>query len=200
MKGRLSLLGTFPTGGTGVFDLSLQLGPFDSDQDIITNPERTRLYAMNSGSNTIAVFAIAASGALILVSGSPFASGGTNPVSVGLARDAVAVVNKGMDPQQPTADANYSSFRVTPEGQITALLSKRVIDPSISATQALVSPSKRLVFGADFLGGLLRSFVVEPTGALTQTDLAVREEPSRIASYCNVLVCRAQCDDIGAAS
>ncbi|MEO5742351.1 MAG: beta-propeller fold lactonase family protein [Vicinamibacterales bacterium] len=171
VKGRLSLLGVFPTGGTGVFDLSLQLGPFDSDQDIITNPERTRLFAVNSGSNTIAVFEIAANGALTALPGSPFPSGGTNPVSVGLVRDALAVVNKGMDPQQSAADANYSSFRVTPEGQLTTLLSTHPIEPSVSATQALVSPSKRLVFGADFLGGLLRSFLVEPTGALRQVDL-----------------------------
>ena len=82
-RGRLSLMGTYPTGGTGVFDTSLELGPFDSDQDVIANPERTRLFAVNSGSNTIAVFEIAGNGALTPMTGSPFPSGGTNPVSVG---------------------------------------------------------------------------------------------------------------------
>ncbi|MEO6238277.1 MAG: hypothetical protein ABIQ52_14865 [Vicinamibacterales bacterium] len=170
-RGRLSLMGTYPTGGTGVFDASLKLGPFDSDQNLIANPERTHLFAVNSGSNSIAVFDIANNGALTPVAGSPFPSGGTNPVSIGLARDVLAVVNKGMDPAQPAGAANYAAFRVTPRGQLTALLSTETIDPAVSATQALISPSKQLVFGADFLGGLLRSFLVLPDGALLQTGL-----------------------------
>lgn len=83
----------------------------------------------------------------------------------------MTVVNKGMDPAQPTGVANYAAFRVTPGGQLTSLLSTEPIDSAISATQALVSPSKRLVLGADFLGGLLRSFLVQPNGALLQTGL-----------------------------
>ena len=71
----------------------------------------------------------------------------------------------------PAGGANYAAFRVTPRGELTALLSTEPIDQSISATQALVSPSKRLIFGADFLGGLLRSFLVRPNGALLQTGL-----------------------------
>jgi 6-phosphogluconolactonase (cycloisomerase 2 family) len=62
----------FPTGGTGVFDTSLQLGPFDSDQNVIANPEHTLLFAVNSGSNTIAVFHIHENGSLSPVEGSPF--------------------------------------------------------------------------------------------------------------------------------
>src|SRR5205085_6618926 len=73
----------FPTGGTGVFDTSLQLGPFDSDQNIIANPEHSLLFAVNAGSNTIAVYRILSDGTLRPVDGSPFPSGGVNPVSVG---------------------------------------------------------------------------------------------------------------------
>ena len=145
--------------------------PFDSDQDVIANPERTRLFAVNSGSNTIAVFEITGNGALTPVNGSPFPSGGTNPVSVGLARDVLTVVNKGMDPAQPAGGASYAAFRVTPRDQLTALLSAEPVDAAISPTQALVSPSNRLVFGADFLGGLVRSFLVQANGALLQTGL-----------------------------
>ena len=76
-----------------------------------------------------------------------------------------------MDPAQPTGGANYAAFRVTPRGQLTSQLSTAPIEPAISATQALVSPSQRLVFGADFLGGLLRSFLVQANGALLQTGL-----------------------------
>ena len=86
--GRLTPLpgSPFPTRGKGVFDLSLALGPFDSDQNIVVNPERTLLFAVNPGSNSIAVFHIAAEGGLVHVDGSPFPSGGSNPVSVGLSR------------------------------------------------------------------------------------------------------------------
>ena len=170
-RGRLTLLGSYPTGGRGVFDLTLQLGPFDSDQEVITNPEHTRLFAVNSGSNSIAVFDIAPGGQLTRVPGSPFPSGGSNPVSVGLARDVLTVVNKGMDPAQPPGGANYTSFRVTPEGRLTSLLSSTPIDAAVSASQALISPGKRLLFGADFLGGLLRSFLIQPDGDLQQTGL-----------------------------
>ena len=46
--GSLSFIGEFLTNGKGVFDLSLKLGPFDSDQNIITNPAGTRLFARAS--------------------------------------------------------------------------------------------------------------------------------------------------------
>ncbi|MCA1583041.1 MAG: lactonase family protein [Acidobacteria bacterium] len=166
-NGNLTRLGEYPTRGKGVFDLSLQLGPFDSDQDIITNPERTLLFAVNSGSDTVAVFRILPDGSLVHVAGSPFASGGTNPVSVGLARDTLIVVNKAMDPRRPSlTQPNYASFRVEPDGTLTALLSTVGAPPRSSPTQADISPSKRLVFDAQFLGGHLQSFLLDPAGAL----------------------------------
>lgn len=166
-NGRLTLMGEYPTGGRGVFDLSLDLGPFDSDQDIITNPEGTLLFAVNSGSDTVAAFHIQPDGSLVHVTGSPFASGGVNPVSVGLARDTLVVVNKAMDPHQPgLTQPNYASFRVEPEGRLTALLSNVAAPSGSSPTQADISPSKRLVFDAQFLGGHLQSFLLSPTGAL----------------------------------
>ena len=48
----------FMTGGTGVFDASFKLGPFDSDQNLVIDRERRLLFAVNSGSNSIAVFRI----------------------------------------------------------------------------------------------------------------------------------------------
>src|SRR5882762_6413512 len=46
----------FPTGGTGVQDTSLGVGPYESDQNIVIDKERKLLFAVNSGSDTIAVF------------------------------------------------------------------------------------------------------------------------------------------------
>jgi 6-phosphogluconolactonase (cycloisomerase 2 family) len=169
--GRLTPLpgSPFATRGAGVVDPSLALGPFDSDQQIITNPERTLLFAVNPGSNTIAVFRIASDGSLTHVQGSPFPSGGTNPVSIGLSRDTLVVVNKAMDPNQANHQPNYVSFRVSPDGQLERTpLSVKGASVGSSPSQALVSSGKSFVFGADFLGGLLQSFVIRPDGILYQ--------------------------------
>src|SRR5580700_988453 len=77
--GTPTFVGSTPAGGIGVFDKTFALGPFDSDQNLIVNPEGTLLFAVNSGSNTIAVFHITATG-LEPVEGSPFPSGGSDPV------------------------------------------------------------------------------------------------------------------------
>jgi 6-phosphogluconolactonase (cycloisomerase 2 family) len=159
----------FLTHGTGVADPSLALGPFDSDQQVITNAERTLLFAVNSGSNTIAVFRIGNDGSLTHVPGSPFPSGGTMPVSIGLSRDTLIVVNKAMDPNQGGHTPSYVSFRVSPDGMLDPMpLSATNVATGASPSQALVSSGKSFVFGADFLGGLLQSFRIRPDGALEQ--------------------------------
>ncbi|PYX87247.1 MAG: hypothetical protein DMG68_12435 [Acidobacteria bacterium] len=166
--GTLSFLGEFPTEGKGVFDLSLKLGPFDSDQNVLTNAEGTVLYAVNSGSDTIAAFRIAANGSLSPLAGSPFSSGGTGPVSVGIARDTIAVVNKAMDPSRPALNQpSYTSFSLTPEGAFeNGPLSTQLAPVGSSPSQADVSSGKRLVFDAQFLGGHLQSFLLGHDGSL----------------------------------
>jgi hypothetical protein len=53
----------FLTGGVGTQYAGVDVGPADSDQDIFSNPEHTLLFAVNSGSDTIAVFQIQGNGA-----------------------------------------------------------------------------------------------------------------------------------------
>ena len=93
-SGKLTFLSSTPAGGIGVYDGTFALGPFDSDQNLFVNPERALLFAVNSGSNSIAVFHIHPDGGLTAVSGSPFPSGGSDPVSIGLRDDILTVVNK----------------------------------------------------------------------------------------------------------
>ena len=170
--GRLTPLpgSPFMTRGAGVVDPTLALGPFDADQLIITNAEHTLLFAVNAGSNTIAVFRIAADGSLAHVAGSPFASGGSNPVSLGLSKDTLVVVNKAMDPnQKQRTPPNYATFRVSPGGQLSPIPQSIVsVAPGTSPSQALIPPGARFAFGADFLGGTLQSFVIQNDGSLTQ--------------------------------
>ena len=166
-----SLISTTPAGGIGVFDATFALGPFDSDQNLIENATGTMLFAVNSGSNTIAVFKIQANGTLIPVKGSPFASSGSDPVSIGLKDDTLVVVNKDQDPAQNgnLTLPNYTTFKVSRGGELVPVPDSTVsVAYGSSPSQALVASRDDVVFGADFLGGLLQSFSLDPGGHLQQ--------------------------------
>jgi hypothetical protein len=85
----------FYTGGTGYRNVNERIGPDDSDGELIVSPDHRFLFATNSGSNNISVFRIRLDGSLRLVPGSPFASGGVQPVSLALANGFLYVVNRG---------------------------------------------------------------------------------------------------------
>jgi 6-phosphogluconolactonase (cycloisomerase 2 family) len=179
----------FFTGGTGVHptaDLTMMnLGPFDSDQSMILDRRRTRLFAVNSGSDTIAVFNVQANGNLVPVRGSPFPSGGNNPVSVGLSEQegVLVVANHGYDLGRPGFDpatnlGNYATFRVNGRGQLIAVpngtlpagTAAGIGPPRPTPTQALISRDGRLVFDANFFGLNVRSFLINPSGPLVPVD------------------------------
>ncbi len=157
----------FQTGGLGV-SFGTDLGPFDSDQDLIADPTGSFLFAVNGGSDTIAVFRIGDDGTLAPIAGSPFPSGGSQPCSLGLAGDVLCVVNKDEDPGHPGQSLpNYTSFRVDPKGRLTPVRGATIsVDLGSDPSQALISPTGQLMFGADFLGGLLRSFAIGQAGQL----------------------------------
>ncbi len=168
-----SLAGSpFSTGGLGITFTSA-LGPFDSDQEIIVNSKHSLLFAVNGGSDTIAVFRIDTDGSLAPVAGSPFPSGGSNPVSVGLSNDDVlVVVNQDQDPDHPGVFLpNYTSFHVSPQGRLTPVRNSTIsLDVGSSPSQALISPDGSLMFGAEFLGGLLRTLQIKANGRLIEAD------------------------------
>jgi 6-phosphogluconolactonase (cycloisomerase 2 family) len=158
----------FPTGGLGITP-TFNLGPFDSDQEVIVNPDHTLLFAVNGGSDTVAVFRINPDGTLAPVDGSPFPSGGSNPVSVGLSGDDVlCVVNQDQDPGHPGRFLpDYTSFRVSDRGRLLPIpRSTFFVDAGSSPSQALVAPDGGVLFGAEFLGGLLRTFRIAENGRL----------------------------------
>src|SRR5205814_1709572 len=128
-------------------------------QNLTVSADGRLLFAVNSGSNSIAVFRITSNG-LEAVQGSPFASGGSDPVSVGLRDDILTVVNKDEDPAQNgnLVQPNYTTFRVWPNGTLTAINNSTVsVAYHSSPSQALIASRGSFVFGADFLGGLLQS-------------------------------------------
>lgn len=164
----------FLTGGTGVFDTSLKLGPFDADHQIILSRDGSRLFAVNSGSNTIAVFDVRNNGQLTAVPGSPFPSRGTNPVALALRNDVLVVVNQDGDPNQNlnTHLPNYTTLRVLASGRLVPTDAAPLeVSYGTSPVDVTVLPfgNQRgyFSFGHEFLGGLLRSFAVNDDGEIT---------------------------------
>ena len=166
------LLGSpFATGGAGIFDPSFKLGPFDSDQNVVVDRDRRLLFAVNSGSNTIAVFHISArDGSLKPVKGSPFSSGGINPVSIGLRDNQIVIINQNQDPAQNVAGATSTivTRHVAADGSIRQLPTDTTIrlPQGSSPSQAMTTSDRPFVFDAEFLGGMLDSYRLFSTGEL----------------------------------
>jgi 6-phosphogluconolactonase (cycloisomerase 2 family) len=160
----------YPTGGTGSADLT-NAGPLDAEQQIVVNEDKTLLFAVNAGSDTVAVFRIAADGSLTAVEGSPFPSGGSAPAAVGVAGDTLFVANKAEDGVRDLGDevSSYASFRIAADGKLTQI-GESVEVPSVgdrtaSPTQVYPIPGKPLMVATE-LQGPWRMFRVADDGGL----------------------------------
>ena len=158
----------YPTGGSGSHDLR-KSGVLDADQEIITNPQHTLLFAVNSSSDTIAVFHIHAGGALTPVTGSPFSSGGSAPSSLGLAGRTLIVANKAQDGVRnlTRTPANYTSFHVRADGTLGPEISSIDVPPGSSPLQAYVTPDRKVLISSEETG-VFRAFRILPDGSLVQ--------------------------------
>jgi hypothetical protein len=178
----------FATGGTGVFNTAGILGPFDADQEVAVDRDRFLLFAVNAGSNTIAVFHIVpGDGRLVPVQGSPFPSGGINPISIGLRGDQVVVINQNQNQADPAAVNGQTSTIVTrhiaADGSLVELDGDTTLalPQGSSPSQALTTNTGAFVFDPEFAPpaqapakqpfpvGALASYSLSPTGALTPT-------------------------------
>ncbi len=158
----------YPTGGSGSHDLNND-GGLDADQEVITNPSRTLLFAVNSSSDTIAIFHIHAGGGLTPVAGSPFPSNGTAPSSVGLAGSTLIVANKAQDGVRDltSTPANYTSFHVRADGSLSPPISSIDVPPGSSPLQAYVTPDRKVLITSEETG-VFRAFRIGPGGTLTE--------------------------------
>ncbi len=189
--------GAFATRGKGIDnDTNGKLGPNDIDDPLIVSADRKRLFAVNGGSNTIAVFDVLADGALRHVAGSPFASMGVGPVGLALLGKTLVVANRNEDPHQLAAlqgkaASNYASFHVASSGALR-FVSRVELTEGQKATQILASQvDTNIAFGNDFqvdvdfdgegsvskgftmkasVQGQLHSFRVAADGRLVETD------------------------------
>ncbi len=166
----------FPTGGKGLANPTQALGPDDADNEVVITADKKFLLAVNAGSRSIAVFSIAADGALAAVDGSPFNSNGPTPQSIAIAGEYVYVVNKGTNDLDASGnEPNYTVFTLNSKGMLTPVDNSTIKAISGSSpSQALLSNDRKFLFGTDFLGfmlkplqGTLRSFSIGSDHKLT---------------------------------
>jgi len=168
----------YPTGGSGSHDLT-NSGVLDADQELIVNSKRTLLFAVNSSSDTIAVFHIHADGGLVPVAGSPFPSNGSAPSSLGLAGSTLIVANKAQDGVRDLSRVrpNYTSFHVRSDGSLSRPISSIEVPPGSSPLQAYVTPDGNVLISSEE-SGVFRAFRIGPDGRLRQG----RGSPVRLAT------------------
>jgi len=143
----------FKTNGTGYTTKYVlpHFGAFDLHQNLMLSADAHRLFVTNGGSDSIAIFEIFDDGSLQPAPGSPFLSGGGNPVSIGLAGDKLYVVNKNDDPGRDMSGSNpnYTGFRIEVNGRLTPIRGSTVELETLwrSPTQALVVDEKFIYDG-----------------------------------------------------
>jgi 6-phosphogluconolactonase (cycloisomerase 2 family) len=123
------------------------------------------LLAVDAGSNQISVLRIKADGSLQTV-GAPVASGGVDPVSIGVHDDLVYVANAG--PGNSIGDTNYTGFRLNPGGQLRPIADSTYVLPNDSKPgQVLFSGDGTRAAGTRIATSLIDSFTVGRDGRLT---------------------------------
>lgn len=171
----------FATSGTGVGGSGDLLNDtqWDADGQIMTNPGGTLLFAANGHSNDVSAFVINSDGTLTPVAGSPFASGGTEPVSLGFQQNALGpgkslmiVANKDSDPFQTQTNPSYTSFAVTSSGVMTMNPGSTFPLPAgTSPSHVLMRPGvKQNFFGILYKGKKIGSYKVTSSGTMTRTS------------------------------
>ena len=85
------------------------------------------LLAVDAGSNQVSVLTVHRDGSLTPVQGSPFASGGIDPVSIAVHGHIVYVANAGV------GGSDYAGFTLTPGGQLVPIAGSNVALPDGSS-------------------------------------------------------------------
>jgi len=160
----------YATGGSGAADLQNR-GVLDADQQIVVNADRTLLFAVNQGSDTVAAFHVASDGTLSTVNGSPFSSGGKAPGSLGISGSFLIVANKAQDGIRDlsTVAPNYTTMRINADGSLTPTGSVIEGPPGGSPTQVYVPPQGHIVITTEE-DGVLRGFHIDSRGTLVEAS------------------------------
>jgi 6-phosphogluconolactonase len=123
------------------------------------------LLAVDAGSNQISVLRIEHDGALRPADGSPVASGGVDPVSIGVDHDLVYVANAG--PGSNSGDTNYTGFRLSWGGRLRPIPDSTYVLPNDSKPgQILFNRDGRKAAGTRIATSEIDSFTVGHGGRL----------------------------------
>ena len=129
----------FPTGGKG-------LSGGDIDQQGAIRVYRNYVLAVNPGSDSVAVLRKGEDGKLMPVAGSPFASGGSAPLSLTIRGDLVYVANQAPPFAKPTSLPNIMGFKIGNDGKLTPIANSKVTFPKgHGPAQVEFSPSGETV-------------------------------------------------------
>lgn len=150
----------FAVGGSGT-------GHADASQGSLERSADGRyLLAVDAGSNEISVLRIKHDGSLKAVVGSPVASNGVDPVSIGVHGDLVYVANAG--PGSSPGDTNYTGFRLNPGGHLRAISNSTYVLPNDSKPgQVLFNGDGTKLAGTRIATSEIDSFTVGRGGRLT---------------------------------
>jgi 6-phosphogluconolactonase len=150
----------FVVGGSGAG------APDASQGSLQLSSDGRYLLAVDAGSNQISVLRIKTDGSLQPAQGSPVASGGVDPVSIGIHRDLVYVANAG--PGSSPGDTNYTGFTLNAGGQLRPIPNSTYALPNDSKPgQVLFNGDGTRVAGTRIATSQIDSFTVGSDGRLT---------------------------------
>ena len=149
----------FTVGGSGAGHADASQGSLELSAD------GRYLLAVDAGSNQISVLRIKPDGSLQLAE-EPVASGGVDPVSIGVHGNLVYVANAG--PGSSPGDTNYTGFRLNPGGQLRPIPGSTYVLPNDSKPgQVLFNGDGTRVAGTRISTSLIDSFTVGDDGRLS---------------------------------
>lgn len=124
VDGTLTAVGSspFPAGGKG-------LGGGDIDQQGAIRVHGDYVLAVNPGSDSVAVFRKGEHGVLTAVTGSPFPSGGSEPISLAVSGDLVYVANQAPPFANPADAPNLMGFKIDSSGKLTPIANSMITFP-----------------------------------------------------------------------
>jgi 6-phosphogluconolactonase (cycloisomerase 2 family) len=149
----------FAVGGSGTGH------PDASQGSLQLSADGRFLLAVDAGSNQISVLRIDHDGSLTSAKGSPVASGGVGPVSIGVHRNLVYVANAG--PGSTVGDTNYTGFKLDGGGRLKPIPDSTYVLPNNSQPgQILFNRDGKKVAGTRVATSLIDSFRVGHGGLL----------------------------------
>lgn len=167
-NGQVTEIGSFNTDGTGVANPEGLLGPDDSDKEVIASPDGRLVFAVNQGSDSVAVFHVEHDGSLELVHHTSVNSGGTQPVSLSIADGRLYVVNRGNEIQGETGTIapTITVFDIGRNGVLTQDVAGTTTLPlGLSPSQLLISANSHFAF--------LDTFTPPPLNNVTEANEVV---------------------------